>query len=160
MGVCVSADAGAFVLRHACPHCLHLWPENTWMQLDVGLDHLLCRGHGSGDGSYCSCCWCSSKTHRINLTFSYCSLRPSGAISEHLCTPALLSHTESQQTSCGPSSPSTCSSPLCRLCWHCAATPAPLILWSPFPWGRSTATRRKTRRQTHARHWLLRNMSL
>ncbi|KAA8577558.1 hypothetical protein FQN60_002456 [Etheostoma spectabile] len=35
-------------LFYASPaDCLHLWSENTWMQLDVGLDHLLSRGHGS-----------------------------------------------------------------------------------------------------------------
>lgn len=121
------------------------------MQLDVGLDRLLCWGHGSGESSYCMSLLLLIflETRSIKLTFSCCSLRPSGAISEHLCTPALPSHTESQQISGGLLSPSMCSSPLCQFCWPCAATPTPLILWNLFPRGRPTARRRKTRPHTH-----------
>lgn len=126
----IAADAGVFVLRSAAAHGLHIWPEHTWMQLDVGLDHLLCRRSGSGEAShrYCRiyrCCYLYSlNTFIITLAFSHCCLRPSGATSERLCTPALRSRTESHQISCGLLSPSTCSSLLCRLCWPCAATPA------------------------------------
>lgn len=48
----ITTDAGVFVLRSAPADRLHLWSENTWMQLDVGLDHLLCWGHGSGKCGY------------------------------------------------------------------------------------------------------------
>ena len=54
--------------------------------------------------------------------------RLSGAISVHLCTPALPSRTESLQTNGGLLSPSTCCLLRCRLCWPCAATPVPPFL--------------------------------
>lgn len=77
-----------------------------------------------------------------------CSSRPSGAIWEHHCTLALPSRTDSQRTSGGLLPSSTSCSPLCRLCWPCAATTNRLISWSLFPRGRPTARRRKTRRHT------------
>ncbi|XP_032388038.1 transmembrane 6 superfamily member 2 isoform X1 [Etheostoma spectabile] len=43
----VMVNAGVSFLCSSPADCLHLWSENTWMQLDVGLDHLLSRGHGS-----------------------------------------------------------------------------------------------------------------
>lgn len=51
----IAADAGVFVLCSAAAHGLHLWLEHTWMQLDVGLDHLLCRRHGSGEACHRYC---------------------------------------------------------------------------------------------------------
>lgn len=52
----IAADAGVFVLRSAAAGGLHVWPEHPWMQLDVGLDHLLCRRRGSGKASHRYCC--------------------------------------------------------------------------------------------------------
>lgn len=45
------ADAGALVLLCAPGHHPPLWSKDPWMQLDVGLDHLLCWSHGSGNGA-------------------------------------------------------------------------------------------------------------
>lgn len=95
--------------------------------------------------------------YSIKLTSSCCSLRPSGAISEHLCTPALPSRTESQQTNGGLLSPSMCCWLLCRLFWPYAAALTPLILWNLFPRDRATTRRRKTR--PHTSHRLSRNTS-
>lgn len=123
----ISTDAGVFLLRSAPAHCLHLRPEDARMWLDAGLDHLLCRGHGSGKtlppDSF-------SKKIIINKKLNVllcCSSRPSGAIWEHHCTLALPSRTESQRTSGGLLPSSTSCSPLCRLCWLCAATTTRLI---------------------------------
>lgn len=44
-----AADAGVFILRRAPGHRPPLRSEHPWMQLDVGLVHLLCRSHGSGN---------------------------------------------------------------------------------------------------------------
>lgn len=52
----IAADASAFVLRSAAADGLHLWPEHPWVQLDAGLDHLLCRRHGSGEAIHRHCC--------------------------------------------------------------------------------------------------------
>lgn len=93
----------------------------------------------------------SLNTLVTTLAFSHRCLRPSGATSERLCTPALRSRTESHQISCGLLSPSTCSSPLRRLCWPCAATPVLPFSWSLFPWGRQMARRRTTRPHAHTR---------
>ena len=108
------------------------------------------------------------KQRKVDVLFSsplFSSLRPSGATSEHLCTPALPSRTDSQQTSGGPLSASTCCSSPPRLCSPCAATAAPLILWNLFPRDRPTTRRRKTRPHTnththaHNGHGLSRNTS-
>lgn len=98
-----------------------------------------------------------SKMESFMLTSSTLAVlsRPSGAISEHLCIPALPSRTESQQTNGCPLSPSMCCSLLRRLCWPCAATQTPLILWSPFLRDNPTTRKRKTRPHTSLR--LLRN---
>lgn len=46
-------DAGAFVLHSSPADCPHLWSENTWVQLDVGLEHLPRWSDGSGNFGYC-----------------------------------------------------------------------------------------------------------
>ena len=47
-----AADAGVFVLRSATAVSLHLRPEHAWLQLDVGLERLLCGRCGSGEAIY------------------------------------------------------------------------------------------------------------
>lgn len=139
-----------------------------WPSSSMAWEHLDAAGCWTGPSSLrgpwlrlmCTSLWflIFPETYSMNLTSSCGSLRPSGAISEPLCTPALPTHTESQQISGGQFSPSTCSSLLCQLCWRCDATSALLILWNLFPRGRPTAKRRKTRPRTSG-HGHLRNMS-
>lgn len=71
--------------------------------------------------------------------------RLNGAISEHLCTPALPSRTEPRQTKDGWLSLLMCCLPLCQGCWPSAAAPTQLISWNLLPRDRATTTRRKTR---------------
>lgn len=99
------------------------------------------------------------KNGKLHVDFPPPSLtvpsRPSGAISEHLCIPALPSRTESQQTNGCLLSPSMRCSLLHRHCWPCAATQTPLILWNLFLRDNPTARKRKTR--PHTSHGLVRN---
>lgn len=158
----ITVDAGVFVLWSSIADCFHLWSENTWMQLDVRLDPLLCWSHGTGDyyvSAVFHISWKSQMQHKVWGYFPPASPPPlsrlSGAISEHLCTPALPSHTESQQTNGGLLSPSMFCLLLLQLCWPCAATSTLLILWNLFPRDRPRTTKRKTR--PHTSHGQSRN---
>lgn len=64
----ILVDAGVFVLRTAPAGYPHLWSENSWLQLDAGLDHFLCWSHGPGNCGCYFCClfWISKATHSIN----------------------------------------------------------------------------------------------
>lgn len=147
----ISTDAGVFLLRCAPVDCLHLRLDDTRMWLDVGLDHLLCRGHGSGQSLNLTA-WYFHRFYQMLDVLLCSSSRPSGATWEHHCILELLSHIESQLTSGGLLLSSTSCSPLRRLCWPCAATTTRLILWNLFPGGRPTVTRRKTRRLSRCAH--------
>lgn len=124
----MSTDAGVFLLCDTPADYLHLRSEDARMWLDVGLDHLLCRRHGSGKTLdylmiillkyMCTCVYIVAKRKVFQeLDILLCSSsRPSGATWEHHCILALLSHIESRMTSGGLLPSSTSCSQLCRLC--------------------------------------------